>query len=76
VAFAREDEAEEQDAIHRWLDLAARRAERASAIEAKLGPLDDAERERLRAYDEPHVIEAERRLPAASTLDHLDGELP
>jgi hypothetical protein len=76
AVFAGTSEADEQDAILRKLDLDARRDELERAAEARFGPLDASQRERIRAYDEQHVIEAERRLPAAAVLDDLDEDAP
>jgi len=53
------------------ITLARARRDLEAAIVSRFGPLDEARREKLRAYDQQALDEAARRLPDAATLDDL-----
>jgi hypothetical protein len=68
-----DEQKRQQELRHRLAALDAARAEYEAALERRFGPLDDARRTAIQAWDADRLTEARRKLHDARSVEELDA---
>jgi hypothetical protein len=72
-AAQRDEERRQAELRHRLAALDAERAEYEATVERRFGPLDDAQRAAIQAWDAGRLTEARRKLEDARSVEELDA---